>query len=76
MTLRPTVAADFPTILTLNEESVHFLSPLTPERLAYLDHEANFHQVLEVNGEVVAFLLAFREGADYDSVNYRCFAQH
>ena len=76
MTSRPAVAADFPTILALNEESVHFLSPLTAERLAYLDREANFHQVLEVNGEVVAFLLAFREGADYDSVNYRWFAKH
>ena len=28
------------------------------------------------DGDVAAFLLAFREGADYDSPNYLWFAQH
>jgi len=73
MNLRSAGTADFATILALNEESVHFLSPLTRDRLAALDREADLHLVVEERGEVFAFLLAFREHADYDGVNYRWF---
>jgi uncharacterized protein len=59
----------------LNEESVHFLSPLTPARLAALTEQAEAHWVIERERSVQAFLLAFREGATYDSVNYRWFAE-
>jgi predicted GNAT superfamily acetyltransferase len=34
------------------------------------------HRVLEDLGRVQGFLLAFREGAAYDSPNYRWFAGH
>lgn len=64
---------DFDAILALNEESLRFLSPLDRTRLAQLDAEAALHQVLELEGEVTAFVLALREGAHYDSVNYRWF---
>lgn len=73
MNLRPALPEDFPSVLTLNEESVRFLSPLSPQRLAALDREAALHVVIERAGRVVAFLLAFREHANYDSVNYRWF---
>lgn len=75
MPLRSATPADFPAVLALNEESVQFLSPLDDERLAALHAEAALHQVLEEDGQIVAFLLAFREGAAYDSVNYRWFAE-
>ncbi len=65
---------DFAQILALNQESVHFLSPLNPARLALLHQQAAYHQVLERQGQVIAFLLAFREGAAYDSPNYQWFA--
>jgi predicted GNAT superfamily acetyltransferase len=65
--------ADFPSILTLNEESVRFLSPMSSQRLEALHREAALHAVIERGDEVVAFLLAFRERANYDSVNYRWF---
>lgn len=74
MTLRPATASDFPAILALNHESVRMLSPLTPERLAQLHGESAYHRVLESDGQVQGFLLAFREGAAYDSPNYRWFA--
>lgn len=67
--------ADFAAILALNAESVHFLSPLDGVRLHYLHTRAAYHRVVERDGKVAAFLLAFREGADYDSPNYRWFAQ-
>lgn len=73
--IRPAVAGDFAAILALNAESVHFLSPLDAARLHHLHVQAAYHRVVEVEGAIAAFLLAFREGADYDSPNYRWFAQ-
>ena len=73
MNLRSAQRSDFPSILALNEESVRFLSLLSPERLAALDREAELHVVIEQAGEVVAFLLALRQHANYDSVNYQWF---
>jgi predicted GNAT superfamily acetyltransferase len=73
--LRPATAADADTILALNQESVAVLSPLSRERLAALDACAALHLVVEDGVRVIAFLLALREGAAYDSPNYRWFAQ-
>lgn len=70
---RPT---DFVQILTLNEKSVQVLSPLSPQRLAQLHQQAAYHRVLVDQGRVSAFLLAFREAAQYDSPNYRWFNDH
>ena len=72
--IRPASVTDFPAILALNAESVHFLSPLDADRLTELHERANLHLVGEHDGRVAAFLLAFREGADYASVNYRWFS--
>lgn len=72
---RDATAADFPAILALNEAFVSVLSPLDVERLARLHVQAALHRVIEHDGRVEAFLLALREGADYDSPNYRWFAQ-
>jgi hypothetical protein len=74
MTLRPATPRDFATILALNLESERFLSPLTPQRLAQLHEQADLHQVIEEGQQVVAFVLALREGQDYDSPNYLFFA--
>lgn len=63
----------FADILALNAESVHFLSPLTPERLAHLHAQAAYHKVMLDDEYIVAFLLAFAPGAPYDSINYRWF---
>jgi hypothetical protein len=74
-TLRDARREDFAAILALNAESVHFLSPLTAERLDALHRAAAYHKIIEIDGEVAAFLLAFREGAPYDSPNYLWFAE-
>ena len=74
--LRSAGEADFPAILALNEDSVHFLSEMDASRLALLHSQSAWHRVaLDDTGAVIAFLLAFREGSPYDSVNYRWFAQ-
>ncbi len=74
--LRNAAPADFPRILRLNAESEHYLSPLGPARLVALDALAAYHRVVVLDGSVVAFLLAFREGTNYDSPNYRWFARY
>lgn len=75
MTIRPAAAGDFPAVLALNAESVRFLSPLTLQRLVQLHREAALHLVVDGPDGIAAFLLAFRERAAYDSVNYRWFDQ-
>lgn len=74
MKIRDTETADFDAILALNDASVTMLSPLSPPRLADLHAKAALHRVAELDGGVIGFLLAFREGSDYDSPNYRWFA--
>lgn len=85
MTLRDAHPTDFDRILALNAESVHFLSPLGPERLAHLHAQAAYHRVVVSDGgdadssvkgseNVQAFLLALRETATYDSPNFGWFA--
>jgi uncharacterized protein len=75
MLIRDANADDFVQILPLNEESVHFLSPLTLTRLNALHCEAAYHRVMVNNGKIAGILLAFREGANYNSSNYVWFAQ-
>lgn len=73
--LRDATPADFPAILALNEVFVAVLSPLDHARLATLHSAAASHRVIDHDSRVEAFLLAFREGADYDGANYHWFAQ-
>lgn len=72
--IRDVRSDDFPDVLALNAESVHFLSALDAARLAHLHAQSCYHRGVERDGRVAAFLLAFAAGADYDSVNYRWFA--
>ena len=76
MLLRDATPRDFPQILEMNQESVHFLSPLSLERLEQLHNEAAYHRVLETDRRIAGFLLGFREGCAYNSPNYRWFAAH
>lgn len=73
--IRDARAADFATILALNAESVRFLSPLDEKGLCLLHAWSAYHRVVEGASGVVAFLLAFREGAPYTSPNYEWFTQ-
>lgn len=74
-TIRDATAADFSEVVRINLELEHFLSAMTLERLTALHEELAVHRVACIDGKVQAFLMAFREGANYDSPNYRWFAQ-
>lgn len=74
MDLRPAQPADFEAILALNLESVQFPSPLDSAKLKQLASQSTLFLVVEDAGAVIAFLLALREGASYNSPNYTWFA--
>lgn len=67
---------DLDAVLALNQELVHFLSDLDMKKLIHLRDESAIQLVVEENGSFAGFLLAFREGADYDSINYTWFEDH
>ena len=71
--IRDVTPADFPKIVELNREFVHFTSEMDEQRLAELHKASSYHRVVEAEGEVLAFLLVMGDGSDYDSVNYRWF---
>lgn len=76
--MRDATAQDRPAILRLNAASVAELSPLDEQRLDYI--LALAHRCLVVAeqddaDEVLGFAIAIAPGGDYDSANYRWFAQ-
>lgn len=75
MLLRDATANDALAVLALNRAFVSVLSPLDAARLTHLAGQSARYRVAEQAGQVLAFLLAMREGADYDSPNYRWFAE-
>lgn len=75
LVLRPATLGDLEHVRALNDAWVHFTSPLDADALLTLHDRAAHHRVAEWRGEVAAFLLALREGALYESPNYRWFAE-
>ncbi len=72
--IRESAESDFGALLRLNAESEHFLSPLSLPRLQFLHAQAWYRRVICLDETLLGFILAFREGADYDSPNYLWFA--
>jgi predicted GNAT superfamily acetyltransferase len=70
---RDAVQSDFGAILTLNESSVRFLSPLDLAKLTRLSKEPVFFRVAVSAKTVAGFLLAFLPEAIYDSPNFLWF---
>jgi uncharacterized protein len=73
--IRDVLERDFETLLILNEQSVHFLSPMDAMRLGDLHQKSIYHRVVFAENRVQAFLMVFAENAAYDSENYRWFCQ-
>jgi uncharacterized protein len=70
---RDAVQSDFSAVLTLNEASVRFLSPLDLAKLTRLSTEPVFFRVAVSVETVAGFLLAFLPEAIYDSPNFLWF---
>jgi len=72
--IRDAAPADYPAILAINLESEHVLAPLDLAQLTRLHAMAERLRVVDVDGTVAAFLIVLREGAGYESPNYRYFS--
>lgn len=76
MVIRDVRETDLPTVLALNNAAGPGILPLRAEEMAEFHAHAEYFRVGEVDGEVVAFLIALREGHAYTSPNYRWFVEH
>jgi predicted GNAT superfamily acetyltransferase len=72
---RDAAPGDFAAICALNLAEVQYTSPMDAARLGVLDQMADYHKVGTVDGRVVAFLLAIRNGAPYANDNFEWFAR-
>ena len=71
---RPAVPTDFDAILRINASEVARTSAMDAAALERFAAMAAVLDVVEVEGEVVAFLLALRESAPYANDNYAWFS--
>ncbi|WNC72859.1 GNAT family N-acetyltransferase [Thalassotalea psychrophila] len=76
MIIREILAKDMETILELNEKSVKVLSPLDKSKLIRLINMSVLSVVVEDENQIAGFLLAFSQGAQYESINYEWFNQN
>lgn len=75
--IRNITEQDYDFVLQTNLDNVEVLSPMSRERMLYLKPLCELFLIAEVEGRPAAFLMALREGTtEYDSENYRWFAQH
>ena len=74
--IRDVEARDYDMILELNEELVHFLSPMDISQLEEFRRVAQLFKVVELDGEAIAFMIVLKEGLDYESENYCYFAKN
>jgi predicted GNAT superfamily acetyltransferase len=73
--IRDVQTSDFNEIKRLNDDFVHFTSPMSLARIAELDNLSFYHRVICDENRVLGFLLVMSDGASYNSDNYQWFAQ-
>ena len=71
--IRHALKKDCEKILLLNQKDVEMLSPLDTDLLTKMDGLCELFDVIEIDGEVAAFILAFRDRCEYWSDNYKWF---
>ena len=67
-------SADEPAVLALNATAVEQTDLLGPDRLDWLRLIAAHAAVVELDGEVAAFVLTFAPGSAHDSLDFQWFA--
>jgi hypothetical protein len=76
MEIRKANKTDIPKINLLNEGEVpHVTSIKNEDWFHFLEIASNF-VVIDLQGEVIGFMVSLREGQDYSSINYNFFVNH
>ena len=73
--LRPGTLADAHQIIGLNAESVAVTSPMDADPFRHLHGGASLVTVAEMDGRVVAFLVAMTDSGAYENGNFQWFAE-
>lgn len=73
LNIRQLNRADFARVVQLNADEVDYTSAMDDARLRFLLSMTCYAKVVEIESQVVAFLLAFRHGADYENDNFNWF---
>ena len=66
----------FSRVLKLNEQLVHVLSPMDKNLLEELHEISEMFKVVEIDNNIVAFLIVVKEGKKYGSLNYQWFMKN
>ena len=74
--IRKAEKKDYAEILKLNQKDVEMLSELDKNLLEKMDELSEIFNVVEIEDNVVAFIIAFRDGCEYWSDNYKWFNNH
>ena len=74
LTVRDVQPHELDAILALNNAAGSTILPLDGAGIARLADAASYLRVAEADGQIAGFLLALREGAPYESPNYRWFS--
>lgn len=75
LTLRDLVSGDLDAVLDLNQRSTPHVGPLDRGRLSDIVSECRLARVGEDAAGLAGFVIALGPGAEYDSPNYRWFAE-
>lgn len=75
MMIRDVKIEDCPYILGLNEENAEMLLPMDSQQFMYFVERAGIFKVVELDGNIVAFLIALRDKTDYNIQVYRWFLE-
>ncbi|RDI97937.1 GNAT family N-acetyltransferase [Dyella solisilvae] len=67
---------DLDAVLALNNAAGRTILALDAAQLRYFYDHADYFRVAEIDGHLAGFLIALREGSQYDSPNYRWFSEH
>ena len=75
LAIRDVSEHDLDAVLALNNAAGRSIIALDAVQLRYFFERADYFRVAEIDGHLAGFLIALREGSDYQSPNYRWFAE-
>ncbi|HET6432237.1 GNAT family N-acetyltransferase [Dyella sp.] len=76
LAIRDVCERDLAAVLALNNAAGRSILAIDAQQLQSLYRQADYFRVAEIDGQLAGFLIALRNGRDYDSPNYRWFCEH
>lgn len=75
LAIRDVSEHDLDAVLALNNAGDQSIIALDAPQLRYFFEHADYFRVAEIDNHLAGFLIALREGSDYQSPNYRWFGE-